>query len=161
MAPIRVLWDGEVFRPFGRSLAVCRELPKGESFNILLEGDWSAESHSHFFARLTELYDNLPERIAARFKNVEHFRAWCLIHEGFCSEICQVEASPALALHTAKAIGKVAPYVVVQVDGNMVRTWIPKSQARSGGMSKKEWERAKQAVLELAEHLVNGGELAA
>jgi hypothetical protein len=43
----------------------------------------------------------------------------------------------------------------------MVRTWIPKSQARSGGMGKKEWERAKQAVLELAEHLVSGGELAA
>jgi hypothetical protein len=161
MAPIRVIWDGQVFRPFGRSLTACHELPKGEPFNVLLEGDWSVESHSHFFARLTELYDNLPEHIASHFKNVGHFRSWALIHEGFCTEVCQIEANHVLALHAAKAIGKVAPYAIVQVDGNMVRTWIPKSQARSGGMGKKEWERAKQAVLELAEHLVNGGELAA
>jgi hypothetical protein len=161
MAPIRVLWDGEVFRPFGRSQAACEKLEPLATYNVLLEGDWSAESHSHFFARLTELYDNLPEHIASHFKNVGHFRSWALIHEGFCTEVCQIEANHVLALHAAKAIGKVAPYAVVQVDGNMVRTWIPKSQARSGGMSKKEWERAKQAVLELAEHLVNGGELAA
>ncbi len=124
-------------------------------------GGWSMESLGHYFARLKELYDNLPEDVAAHFKNIDHFRSWALIHEGYCTEICQVEASHVLALHAAKAIGKVAPYAVVQVDGKVVRTWIPKSQARRGGMTKKEWEAAKQAVLELAEHLVNGGELAA
>jgi len=161
MATIRVIWDGRVFIPFGRSLPACEKLEKGEPYNMQLEADWSVESHNHFFARLTELYDNLPENIAACFRNIDHFRAWCLIREGFCTEICQIEPSPALAQHAAKIIGKVSPYCVVHVDGSIVRVWTAKSQARSGGMSKKEFERSKQAVLELAEFLVAGGELEA
>lgn len=161
MSQIRVLFDGEVFRPHGRSLADCAKLERGVWYTMAIEGDWSVESHGFYFARLGELFQSLPEHIANHFKSLDHFRSWALIHEGYCTEICQVEASHVLALHAAKAIGKVAPYAVVQVDGKVVRTWIPKSQARSGGMGKKEWEAAKQAVLELAEHLVNGGELAA
>ena len=161
MAPIRVMWDGKVFRPFGRSLTACQKLTMGERYHMTLEGDWSAESHSHFFARLTELYDNLPEHTASRFKNIEHFRAWCLIREGFCTEICQIEEDGAMAKHAAIVIGKTSPYAVVHVQDNIVRVWTAKSQARSGGMTKREWERSKQAVLELAEFLVEGGELEA
>ncbi len=132
---------------------------------VPVRGDWSVETHGHFFARLQELFDNLPEHRASHFKNIHHFRAWCLIHEGYCNEAILVEPTHAQALETAakftKALRKITPYAVVQVEGTIVYAWTARSQARHGGMSKKEWGEAKQKVLELAEHLVNGGELAA
>lgn len=42
--------------------------------------------HSAYFAQLKEAYDNLPERFAARWENVEHFRKWVLIEEGYYHE---------------------------------------------------------------------------
>lgn len=132
---------------------------------VPVRGDWSAETQGHFFARLKELYDNLPEHIASHFKNIDHFRAWCLIHERYCNETTLVEASRTQALETAakftRALKKITPYSVVQVDGTTVHVWTARSQARRGGMTKEEWKDAKQKVLELAEHLVSGGELAA
>lgn len=159
---IRVMWNPErkVFHPHGRSLAQCESLDPATWYNMLLEGDWSVESHNHYFARLNELYLNLPESVAGRFKNIDHFRAWCLVHEGFANEQCQLFETPSAAQIAAKAIARFAPYSVVDVSGSVLRIWTAKSQAR-GRMSKREFESSKQKVLELAEHLVAGGEVAA
>lgn len=159
---IRCLWDPDrkVFVPHGRSLAACEKLEPATWYTMAMEGDWSVESHNHYFARLTELYHNLPEATATRFRNFDHFRAWCLIHEGFSTEQCQIYESESVAQIAAKAIAKIAPYSVADVSGSVLRIWTAKSQAR-GSMSKKEFEKSKQAVLELAEFLVQGGELAA
>jgi hypothetical protein len=43
-------------------------------------------SHNHFFAALGNLFDNIPERMQARWPTDEHFRKWLLIETGWFTE---------------------------------------------------------------------------
>lgn len=159
MVFVRVLWDGKVFHPHSKSLEQCKKL-EHTWHTMSTEGERSTESHNHYFAKLEELFSTLPEETAARFRNIDHFRSWCLIHEGFANEQCLFESSPSEAQVAARTLRKREPFSMVDVSGTVVRIWSAESQARNV-MSRKRFEESKQKVLELAEHLVNGGELAA
>lgn len=42
--------------------------------------------HNAYFAQINEAFKNLPEQVQARWDNVEHFRKWALVEEGFYTE---------------------------------------------------------------------------
>lgn len=164
---IRVYWeqDREVFRPHSQSLAKCKRLQSIGPYTVN-EDSVSEEEFGHYFARLKELYDNLPEAVAMRWSNIRAFRGWCLIHEGYCHEFNQPFANIREAAMASIPLVKMSlreghPYILTRVVETVLFWWVPESQARNGGMSIKRWRESKQKVLELAEFLVNGGELAA
>lgn len=42
--------------------------------------------HNAYFAQINEAFKNLPEKVSARWDDVEHFRKWVLVEEGFYTE---------------------------------------------------------------------------
>ena len=110
-------------------------------------------SHNHYFVALTELLKNLPEDASDQFPTADHLRKWCLIKAGFHDEVSTVCATHAEAVRWARSLRKIDDYAVVVANDKVVTYYTAKSQSFNA-MSKGEFQRSKQAVLdELAKML--------
>src|SRR5215211_8042396 len=88
--PIIYEWNGSAMVPLPPFARRCeREFDVGERYRLAIAEDRSEASHNHYFARLHELWMNLPELHALRFPTDEHLRKWALIQTGHhhCTEV--------------------------------------------------------------------------
>lgn len=131
-----------------------RQYQEGEEYALGDVAHRSTASHNHYFARLQEIFDNLPEN-ETRWPTWEHMRADALITTGWCTVQTTVLDTPKDAKQFAVAIRKRAPYSVIVVRENVVRVADAMSQSR-GAMKDKEFQESKKAVLDVCEALLPG-----
>lgn len=118
----------------------------GEEYPLMPLEQRSLASHNHYFAALTEAFDNLAEEYAQEFDSVEHLRHWCLCMEGFCTQT----RYPLNTAEDARTLRKVLKHqdnsTIVKVVGTDVIVYTPESQSMAA-MKKEKFEASKAAVL--------------
>lgn len=167
VAPVGFRWqelqvidaDGEIRRVHAmvphlryHNLA-ARQYHQDEDYVLAPIEERSMASHNQFFAALSDGFKNLPEKIAARWPTVEHFRAWCLIETGWFDEKEFKEDTEAHAKALATFIRTQAPYARIFRNGTTVLIQVARSQSRAS-MKKDEFEKSKRDVLDLVEGLI-------
>lgn len=153
--PIIYTWTGDAMVPRDRRFAYqCdRQFVVGENYCLVQHEERSAASHRFYFASIAEAWRNLPEQLADRFPSPEHLRKWALIRAGFRSERTHVAATKAEARRLAAFIQPVDDFAIVTASGLSVTVWTAKSQSVKA-MGKADFERSKQAVLDILANLI-------
>jgi hypothetical protein len=166
--PIAYVWrevdlieaDGEVTRTWAmvpslryRNVAQ-RQFGAGGEHVLEPVSERSMASHNAYFAALNDYFDNIPERMEARWPTAEHFRKWLLIEAGWFDEKeFEMESEKhAKALATFVRTEDVYARIAVR-RGKTVIVRRAKSQSLKA-MGKLDFEASKKAVLDLAEQLV-------
>lgn len=153
--PMIFTWDGEVMRPQHPRIA-DQEYVVGEVYRLAPYEERSGASHNHYFAALTEAWQNLPEDLMEQYPTAEVLRKKMLIKAGYRDERSIVCASKAEANRIAVFIIPIDPYAVVIVRGNVVQYLTAKSQSMRA-MGKADFEASKQAVLDAVAELIGVG----
>lgn len=130
-----------------------REYTDGETYRLGVIEERSTNTHNHYFAALAEAWANLPDEVAERFLNEEHFRKFCLIKTGYCDQRQVVCSAKAEAERIAAFVRSMSPYVLVTVKDRVVTAFEAKSQSYRS-MPKEEFQASKTAVLEYAASLI-------
>src|SRR5262245_7714135 len=149
-APIMYRWDGEAMHPlpYFRKRAVA-EFKAGESYTLAENEQRSMNSHRHFFATVNEAWMNLNERDAELFPSADHLRKWCLTYTPFCDVHHYHAASKAEALRVAKFLSSSSDYSRVEIEGSIVRHYVPHSQALAAMPNNRTFQLSKNAVLDV------------
>jgi hypothetical protein len=151
---IRAQWDGDAFVPTRPYKSRCdREYIVGEIYDVDPTLPRSMASHRHFFARVHELWQNLPEGLDLEYPSAEHLRKRMLIKANWCDYQDFVLASHAGAMELAARLQRGDEYAVIEVAGQVVRIWTAKSQAVRK-QDRKDFQRVKQQVLDAIENLI-------
>lgn len=66
--------------------AAAAQFASGEEYPLIKLQPRDMRSHNHYFAAVGNAFDNLPEKIAARFPSAEHLRKWALIETNWFDE---------------------------------------------------------------------------
>lgn len=155
--PVRLHFDGEVFRPTGdyhRQLA-ARSYEVGGFYVMAPFEQRSDATHRHQFAWLREAFNSLPERYAVEpwATSPEHLRKHALIRTGFCDVETVVAGSKAAALRFAAMLRGIDEYALVTVDGATVTRLTAQSQSQRA-MGKARFQESKTAILEFIADLI-------
>jgi hypothetical protein len=152
--PLPCRWDGEAFAPLPRFARIAdKHLVVGEEYRLAVVEERSQKAHNHFFAALTEAWNNLREEYAERFQSVEALRKYLLIKAGFCDQHTLVCSSHAEAMRVASFIRPADEFAVVVVQGNTVVRYVAQSQSKAA-MGADRFKASKTAVLDLAADMV-------
>jgi len=153
--PITFFWTGDEFVPTTKQASrKCDEhYVVGERYQLVEHHERSQRSHNHFFAELTEVFDNLPEDQTDRFASPDHLRRWALIQTGYRDERSIVCASKAEAKRVAAFIKPIDTYAVVIAREAVVLVLTAKSQSKKA-MGAKVFQESKTAVLDLVSSLI-------
>lgn len=147
--PVFCDWNGEAFVPRPQFMAYCdREYVVGEVYPMLPVEERSHASHGHYFAAVSDGFDNLNEGAARQFPSAEHLRKWCLVQCGYCTETNYVMANSKEARKLAADIRKRDEYAVIRVRDNIVQVFDAESQSKAA-MKKERFEQSKHDVLDL------------
>jgi len=113
----------------------------------------SRASHSAYFAALHDLFQSIPENIAARWPTETHFRRWLLIETGWFEE----KEFDLLSEKHARALGNYIriedEYARIAIRGTKVIIRRAKSQSLKA-MGAADFKQSKKDVLDLAEQMV-------
>lgn len=154
-APITFTWteDGRMV-PLDRFRRACdRAFVVGETYPLVVQEERSGNSHRHYFASINEAWRNLPHDVAEQFPTPDHLRRRALIEAGFYTqEVIDCE-SLEVAERVAAFAGRQDEYALVAVSGALVVIRRAKSQSVRA-MPKEEFQRSKQAVLEIIAQMV-------
>lgn len=145
--PIQCVYEGDgVFRALRRCMdMVAEHFGQGEVVTFEQHQERSMRSHSHYFAMLQEIFDNLPET-DFRFSSFEHFRKHALIACGYHDERSIVCANRAEAQRVAAFARPLDEYAVVTVREAVVTVYTAKSQSLKA-MGKDAFQKSKDDVL--------------
>ena len=155
--PVLLQWNGEAFQPANRHWA--RECDKrfvvGEFYTLAEHNDRSKSSHNHYFAAISDAWQNLPETYAGMnfAESAEHLRAYALIKTGYCDTHTIVCSSKAEAGRVAAFIRPIDAFSVVVVNEATVTRYTAKSQSVKA-MGKQEFQESKTAVLDFLDDLI-------
>lgn len=162
--PLLFQWSGEAMVPASRHWAreADRQFVFGETYRLVEHQERSAATHGHYFAALSEAWQNLPEAVAERFPSAEHLRKFALIKTGYADSRQFVASSKAEARRLAAFMKTPDEYVMVTVNEAVVTVWTAQSQSMRA-MGKKGFQESKQAVLDYVASLlgVNADQLSA
>lgn len=139
----------------------ARQYHDGEEYPLVPLEARSRKSHNAYFAQLHEAFENLPEKLAARWPTEEHMRKWILVETGwFDEEEHEFEGPKAegYARRAAAFARKADDYARIRVVQVADAKWVAiirsaKSQA-AAAMSKEPFEASKKDVLEWLEHAI-------
>lgn len=154
MSALEYLWDGEAMQVITRHQRIAdKQFVIGQRYRMDISEERSTNSHSHFFAAVSEAWKNLPEDEAERFLTADHLRKYALVKAGFCDERSIVCASKAEAQRMAAFIKPIDEFAVVDSSERVVRVRTAKSQSFRA-MGKKDFQASKEAVLEVLDAMV-------
>jgi len=156
-----IIWtwtDDGAMCPLGRFRSMCdRELVIGEHYRLQVVEERSEASHSHYFARLHDLWMSLPDEAATQFPTSDMLRKHALIMTGFRRERKFAAASKEDARKLAaflKPQDIEDDYAIISVNENIVLEWRPLSQSRKGMPVKGQFYESKTKVLDWIEDLI-------
>jgi hypothetical protein len=158
VTPAIYTWNGEAMVPLPRFLPLCnRQFVFGERYRLSEFEERSASSHSHYFARLNEVWTNLPEPLMARFPTPERLRKWALCRTEYRNErriAChsKADAYRIAAFMQSQNLGD-DHYVEIAVHRRVIIEITPKSQSYKA-MGKKDFQDSKQQVLDIITDLI-------
>lgn len=157
--PITFTWLGDCMVPLPKlGNVAAAQFSYGKRYTLTEFEERSMRSHRHYFARLHDLWQSLPEHIAPRFPTDEHLRKWSLIKCGYVKITPIVAANNDEAMKAAAWARQIDPYVVVRIDDNVATLYTARSQklkrGDNGGMDAKEFQQSKTAVLEFLEDMI-------
>ena len=120
--------EDDTFVPDPRFLEIARrQWAYGEVVIMAPVEARNMKSHSHYFARLHELWLNLPEDIAKLYPTEENLRAKALVETGFYTEKIYDCKTPSHAKYLAKALRAHSEFSIIKYRGPLVRVFDPKS----------------------------------
>ena len=151
--PIRFHWNGEAMIPHHPKRADQHYIV-GLDYHLVPHEERSARSHNHYFASMTEAFDNLPENLAIQFPTMDHLRKYCLIKAGFFDSRSIVVASRAEAVRVAAFVQAGDDFAVVVANAATITVYTAKSQSLRA-MSKTEFQRSKDRTLDIAAFMVH------
>jgi hypothetical protein len=165
--PVNFVWrqvdiidgDGVAVRrmamvPLARYANVAaRQYHEGEEYPLVPLEARSRASHNFYFASIHEGFQNLPEKIAARWPTEEALRHWILIETGWFEEDEFVFDSEAEAKAAMPKIRKRHVYARIMRKGSTLFVRYAKSQS-AAAMGKAEFDASRKDVLELLDHMV-------
>jgi hypothetical protein len=134
-----------------------RQFAEGAEYILAEVEERSRASHNHYFAALHQGFENLPEKIQARFPTIEHMRAWMLIETGCCEEkefrLANETERKRLGtfIRTQSRYARLTPTMIDGFPVLIVRTPLSQSMREMG---KREFEASKKKVLDLLEAFV-------
>lgn len=147
-------WTGEAFVPLPRFARLCdKDFVVGEKYKMEVIEERSIVSHNHFFAEVHDAWLNLPEDTAQGFPTPDHLRKYALIRCGFHDSRTISFETAADARKAASFIEPMDEFAVVTVEGRLVTVYTAKSQSYKA-MGKEDFQRSKQAVLEILAGLI-------
>ncbi len=150
--PLIFTWTGDAMVPVHLSHA-RRQFAVGEEYRLEVREERSINSHNHYFAVLTEAWQNLPESLADRFPSPDHLRKWCLIKAGYRDERSFACASQNEARSIAAFIRPLDDFAVITVRDRVLVVYTAKSQSIRA-MGRKEFTASKNAVLDVLAKLL-------
>jgi len=155
--PVMLRWTADgTFAVEPRFAELCRrQFAVDELYPMAPVEMRNMKSHNHYFARLHEIWMNLPEEHAAKFPTEEALRAKALVETGFCTERNYVCDTHDKAMALGAIIRPYAEYAVIKVSGKVVKIFDPVSQSVAA-MGKEKFEESKKAVLDYASALIPG-----
>lgn len=155
LPPLPFRWDGEALVPLNQHWAKRADAAYtiGETYTLVPHEERSANSHKHYFAEVAEAWHQLPEHLSEAYPSPEALRKFALIKAGFCDAHPFVCSSRAEALRFASYIKPVDAYAVVTVKEAVVTRYTAQSQSLKA-MGKDEFQRSKQAVLEIVAEMI-------
>lgn len=130
-----------------------RQFTAGEEYTLAPVTERSMASHRQFFAAINDGFHNLPEKISARFPTAEHLRKWLLTETSWFDEKEFDLISEKHAKALATFIRTEDSYARITLHGTKVIVRRAKSQSLSA-MGKDDFQRSKQDVLDLLEHMI-------
>lgn len=146
--------------PLPRYDNVCgRQFHDDEQYPLVVLEARSRASHNAYFAEIGRAFKNLPEKIAARWPSVEHFRKWCLVEQGWFDEVETEWDSRRDAMRHASYIRvHVDEYARISVHSTgggkfLVIARHAKSQS-AAAMRKDVFEESKKDVLDLVSSFI-------
>lgn len=156
--PVMLRWTADhTFVVEPRFVELCRrQFAVDEVYPMAPVEARNMKSHSHYFARLHEIWMNLPEALSKKYPTEEALRAKALVECNFCTEKDYVCDSPAKARALAVIIRAHSEYSVIKISGDVVKVFDPESQSVAL-MGAEKFEASKKAVLDFAEALIPGG----
>lgn len=137
----------------------CEAFGIGELIEVEVVEDRSPQSHRHYFARIAELWQNLPEWLANDFTSPEHLRKYALIKSGHCSMRKFPCRSTKEAVEVADFLTDLDPYVICEIvraergPSAVLTVWRADSQSMQK-MKKHRFQQSKDDVLQVIERLV-------
>lgn len=152
--PISFIWTGTEMVPMDRYRPMCaRQFTIGQECHLIPMEPRSSATHAHYFAVVNDGWNNLPEAMAAKFPTSEHLRRWCLIKAGFCDEHKIVCESKRIAREVGTLARALDGYAVITIHETVVTIYTAKSQSVRV-MDKDEFQKSKQAVLEIISEMI-------
>lgn len=155
VTPILCAWTGEAFSPSGHTWAkrADERFVVGQQYLVEAQEPRSLQSHNHYFAALTDAWQNLPEHLADNFPSADHLRRWALIKAGYRDERSIVCASKAEAKRLVAFIKPIDDYAVVVAHEAVVVVLTAKSQSMKA-MGKRDFQASKEAVLQIISGMI-------
>lgn len=156
LPPIPFRWDGESFAPVNQHWARRADAiyTVGETYNLIPHEERSANSHRHFFAAVTEAWEQLPDHLSEAYPTPDALRRFALIKSGFCDAHPFVCSSRAEALRFAAYLKPVDTYSVVTVKEAVVTRYTAQSQSMKA-MGRVDFQRSKDAVLAVIAEMID------
>jgi hypothetical protein len=146
--------DGK-FAPLSRfHNVVAAHFNPGQVYDLEHIEHRSIASHRHYFAQIRDAWLNLPEELALEYPSAEHLRKRMLIKAGYCEMTDVICSSPEEASRSAILVQKLDQYVMVEISGCVVRTYIAESQSMKA-MGKQRFQASKDDVLSLLSELLD------
>lgn len=134
-----------------------RQFAEGEEYPLVVLEERSRASHGAYFAQVNEYFDQLPEKIAARWPTADHLRYWVLIETGWYEETDFPCPDELFLKRLITHIRKNTPYarmstIPMEKGGTRLIIRTAKSQSMAE-MKKQAFEDSKKSVLDYLEHL--------
>lgn len=156
--PITFRWLGDVMQPFGLGMAkrADEQYVVGELYRLQEPLDRTQQAEGFYFARLAELWHSLPEKYADNWwsESSEALRAYALMKTGFANIEDFPCGSAGEAKRWAARIQPMIEYCIVEVRGNVVRRYTPKSQSRKAMPGKSTFHESTEKVIQFIADLV-------
>lgn len=151
---LRYEGDGE-FKPAAPYWArqADRDFVVGMTYRLVEHQERSMASHRHYFSALNEIWQSLPDELAALYPTVEHMRKALLIRESYADERSIVCSTKAEAVRIAAFVKPMDEYAIVVVREAVVKVYTAQSQSTKA-MGAKVFQESKERVLEAARALL-------
>ena len=153
-APQYFRWDADksAMIPWRKALADRTYVDQAE-YRLGVIEERSVNSHKAYFAQVTEVWRNLPAKLAEHYPSPDHLRKDALIETGYFDQTVYGCASHAEALRWCPRVAADNDYARVIVNGSQIIKRVAKSQSYRA-MGAKDFQASKSAVLDYLSDLI-------
>jgi hypothetical protein len=130
-----------------------RHFVVGAVYRLVEQQDRSPASHAHYFAAVTDAWQNLPEGLSAHYPTPDHLRKHALIRAGYFNSSQFIAANKTEAVKLAAWLRPIDEYAIVTVEGCIVTRLTAKSQDMRS-MDKRTFQESKTAVLAIVAEMI-------